>query len=109
MRLHVEDLFFSESPSLKLKLLNLEKDPACFCLWEDQPIDSSQRKWTVGASLISLSLEIRNDSTGLLSSLNTSSSCWCVELKDARVEEATATADGSPLLIRSTGFYTDPI
>lgn len=99
-RLHVEDLFFSESPSLKLKLLNLEKDPACFCLWEDQPIDSSQKKWTAGASLISLSLETRNDSTGFLSSLNTSSGCWrCVELKDARVEGAMATADGSPLLI----------
>ncbi|KAF5948784.1 hypothetical protein HYC85_014741 [Camellia sinensis] len=99
-RLHVEDLFFSESPSLKLKLLNLEKDPACFCLWEDQPIDSSQKKWTAGASLISLSLETRNDSTGLLSYLNTSSGCWrCVELKDARVEGAMATADGSPLLI----------
>ncbi|GLT50333.1 hypothetical protein SLA2020_238250 [Shorea laevis] len=56
-RLHIEKLFFSESPSLKLKLLNLEKDPACFCLWECQPIDTSQKKWTAAASQLSLYLE----------------------------------------------------
>ncbi|XP_058219969.1 uncharacterized protein LOC131330417 isoform X2 [Rhododendron vialii] len=99
-RLHIENLFFSESPSLSLNLLNLEKDPACFCLWEDQPVDASQKKWCTGASLLSLSLETCDDATGLQSSLNSSSGLWkCVELKDARVEVAMATADGSPLII----------
>lgn len=98
-RLHIENLFFSESPSLTLKLLNLEKDPACFCLWEDQPIDASQKKWTTGASLLSLSLETCDDATGLQSSVKSSSPLWkCVELKDACVEVAMATADGSPLI-----------
>ncbi|KAI8552742.1 hypothetical protein RHMOL_Rhmol06G0290500 [Rhododendron molle] len=99
-RLHIENLFFSESPSLSLKLLNLEKDPACFCLWEDQPVDASQKKWCTGASLLSLSLETCDDATGLQSSPNSSSGLWkCVELKDACVEVAMATADGSTLII----------
>lgn len=97
-RLHIENLFFSESPLLKLRLLNLEKDPACFCLWEGQPIDASQKKWTAGASVISLSLETFNDSTKVQSSFSRSSDLWrCVELKDACFEVAMATADGSPL------------
>ncbi|POO00472.1 UHRF1-binding protein 1-like [Trema orientale] len=97
-RLHIENLFFSESPSLKLKLLNLEKDPACFCLWEGQPVDASQKKWTTGASDLSLSLETSTGLTGFQSSLNCASGLWrCVELKDARIEVAMVTADGSPL------------
>ncbi|KAL2496190.1 hypothetical protein Fot_39947 [Forsythia ovata] len=99
-RLHIEDLMFSESPSLKLRLLNLEKDAACFCLWEGQPVDSSQKKLTAVASLISLSLETCNDSTGGGSSLMESSGLWrCVEMKDLRLEVAMVTADGSPLTI----------
>ncbi|XP_068310043.1 uncharacterized protein [Pyrus communis] len=97
-RLHIENLLFSESPSLKLRLLNLEKDPACFCLWEDQPIDASQKKWSARASHISLSLEKCTKSAGLQSSLDGNSGTWrCVELKDACVEVAMVTADGSPL------------
>ncbi|XP_051133580.1 uncharacterized protein LOC127253177 isoform X2 [Andrographis paniculata] len=94
-RLHIEDLIFSESPSLILKLLNLEKDPACFCLWESQPIDASQKKLATGASLISLSLETGHKTT------RSNSSCedlWrCVEMKDLCLEVAMVTADGSPL------------
>ncbi|KAM7495534.1 hypothetical protein LguiB_030143 [Lonicera macranthoides] len=98
-RLHIENLFFSESPSLELKLLNLEKDPACFSFWEDQPIDASQKKWTAGASLVSLSLETYNDSTGIRNSTKSSSELWrCVELKGGCIEVAMATADGSPLI-----------
>ncbi|KAA8526938.1 hypothetical protein F0562_008833 [Nyssa sinensis] len=98
-RLHIQNLFFLESPSIKLKLLNLEKDPACFCLWEDQPIDASQKKWTIGASLLDLSLETCNGSTGVQNSLISSSGLWrCVELKDACIEVAMATADGSSLI-----------
>ncbi|KAJ8542939.1 hypothetical protein K7X08_005462 [Anisodus acutangulus] len=97
-RLHIEDFILSESPTLKLGLLNLEKDPACFCLWKDQPIDGSQKKWSAGASVISLSLQTCNDATGLQNSLALSSNLWrCVELKGACLEVAMATADGSPL------------
>lgn len=97
-RLHIENLFFSESPSLKLRLLNLDKDPACFCLWKGQPIDASQKKWTTRASHLSLSLETCSVSAGLQSSLNGTSGLWrCVELKDACIEVAMVTADGSPL------------
>lgn len=97
-RLHIENMFFSESPSLKLKLLNLEKDPACFCLWEGQPVDASQKKWTTGASELSLSLETLTGLTGLQGSLNHTSGLWrCVELKDACIQVAMVTADGSPL------------
>ncbi|KAJ8532603.1 hypothetical protein K7X08_012526 [Anisodus acutangulus] len=97
-RLHIEDFILSESPTLKLGLLNLEKDPACFCLWEDQPIDGSQKKWSAGASVISLSLRTCKDATGLQNSLALSSNLWrCVELKGGCLEVAMATADGSPL------------
>ncbi|KAH9803349.1 Chorein N domain-containing protein [Citrus sinensis] len=96
-RLHIKKLFFSESPSLKLRLLHLEKDPACFCLWEDQPIDASQRKWTAGASHLSLSLETCTSITG---SQNSNSGLWkCVELKDACIEVAMVSADGKPLTV----------
>ncbi|KAL3508536.1 hypothetical protein ACH5RR_027937 [Cinchona calisaya] len=90
--LHIENLFFSESPSLELGLLNLEKDPACFCLWEGQPIDASQKKWTSGATLISLSLETSSDSARVSPGL------WrCVDIKGACLEAALATVDGRPL------------
>ncbi|XWS27897.1 hypothetical protein CRYUN_Cryun25bG0019500 [Craigia yunnanensis] len=99
-RLHIEKLFFSESPSLKLKLLNLEKDPACFSLWDGQPIDASLKKWTAGASQLTLSLETTASLTGLQSSLGWSSGLWrCVELKDASIEVAMASADGNPLTV----------
>lgn len=98
-RLHIENLFFSEAPSLRLRLLNLEKDPACFCLWEGQPVDASQKKWTARASYLSLSLETCIGLIRLQSSLDSESGLWrCVELRDACVEVAMATADGSPLI-----------
>ncbi|CAN1325832.1 UHRF1-binding protein 1-like [Linum perenne] len=97
-RLHIENLFFSESPSLKLRLLKLEKDPACFCLWPGQPIDASQKKWTVGASCLSLFLDTSASSSELSDSRVPASELWrCVELKDASVEVAMVSPDGSPL------------
>ncbi len=97
-RLHIESLFFSESPSLNLRLLNLEKDPACFCLWEGQTIDASQKKWTTKASQLSLSLETCSGLSRVQNSLDWSSDLWkCVELEDVCIEVAMATADGSPL------------
>lgn len=98
-RLRIENLFFLDSPSLILKILNLEKDPACFCLWEGQPIDASQKKWTAGAFQVTLSLEVCTDKPPHQSSLGWTSGLWrCVDLKDARIEVAMVTADGNPLL-----------
>lgn len=86
-KLHIENLSFSESPSLKLTLLNLEKDPSCFSLWDGQPVDASQKKWTTEISQLSLSLEMIN---GLTKN--------CAELNNACIEVAMVTEDGSPLL-----------
>ncbi|XP_073127595.1 uncharacterized protein [Henckelia pumila] len=97
-RLHIQDLMLSESPSLKPRLLNLERDPACFCLWKGQPVDASQRKLTASASLICLALETENSSTGKDNSLLESPDLWrCLEMKDVCLEVAMVTADGSPL------------
>ncbi|KAL4554897.1 hypothetical protein LXL04_037506 [Taraxacum kok-saghyz] len=96
-KLHIKDLFFHESPSLRLKLLHLEKDPACFSFWKGQPIDSSQKKSTAGASLINLSL-LSHSTTGIGDSDSDSGFGFqCVEVKDACVQVAMVTADGSPM------------
>ncbi|XP_057454371.1 uncharacterized protein LOC130745938 isoform X2 [Lotus japonicus] len=98
-RLHVENLLFLDSPSMKLRILNLEKDPACFCLWEDQPIDASQKKWAASASHLTLSLEASTGTLRHQNSLGWTAGMWrCVDLKDACIEVAMVTADGSPLL-----------
>ncbi|KAJ4981286.1 hypothetical protein NE237_032123 [Protea cynaroides] len=98
-RLHIENLFFLESPKVKPRLLNLEKDPACFCLWDGQPIDASQKKWMTRTSHISLSLETCSGLTAHQSSFDWSPGLWkCVELDDACIEAAMATADESPLI-----------
>ncbi|XP_010466275.1 PREDICTED: uncharacterized protein LOC104746489 [Camelina sativa] len=98
-RLHIENLSFAESPTLKVRLLNLEKDPACFCLWPGQPIDASQKKWTAGASHFSLALETSPNSTELQSSRGPEMGLWnCVEGKDMCIEVAMVSADGKPLI-----------
>ncbi|KAG9454208.1 hypothetical protein H6P81_007112 [Aristolochia fimbriata] len=97
-RLHVENLFISESPAIKFQLLKLEKDPSCFSFWEGQPVDSSQKKLLAKASHVSLSLETSSSSVDPKSSPNWSAGLWrCVELHDACFETAVATSDGSPL------------
>lgn len=97
-RLHVEDLVMSQSPRLKFAVLNLDKDPACFSLWEDQPVDASQKKWTTRASLLSLSLETGSKMEHK-SLPNWFDGLWrCVELHEACFEAAMVTADGSPLI-----------
>lgn len=96
-RLHVEDLYFCQSPSAKCPLLNLDRDPACFLLWEYQPVDASQMKWATRASHLSLSLETSSTSNGQRAVRD--SNLWkCIELDDIRFEAAMVTADGSPLL-----------
>ncbi|KAI7737695.1 hypothetical protein M8C21_011867, partial [Ambrosia artemisiifolia] len=97
-RLHIENLYLSESPSMKVGLLNLEMDAACFCMWEGQPIDSSMRKWTAGASLIGLSLDTCNNPIGRHNSQLNSSEPWrCAEMKGVCVQAAMVTSNGSPL------------
>lgn len=99
-RLHVEDLLFTQSASVKCKLLNLSRDPACFSLWEDQPIDASQRKWTTQVSHLSLSLETCKGSKDYKDEANWSAGLWrCVELHEACFEAAMVTADGRPLVV----------
>lgn len=99
-RLHVEDLFFTQSPAVKCKLLNLGKDPACFSLWEGQPIDSSQKKWATRASHLSLSLETVDRLTDQKDAADWSAGLWrCVELHEACIEAAMVTADGGPLVV----------
>ncbi|XP_017605641.1 uncharacterized protein LOC108452371 isoform X2 [Gossypium arboreum] len=96
-RLHFEKLFFCESPSLNLKLLNLEKDPACLSVWDGQPVDASLIKWTAEVSQVSLLLEPTACSTG---SPDWSSDLWkCVEVKDVCIELAMASTDGNPLTV----------
>ncbi|KAK1308836.1 hypothetical protein QJS10_CPA09g01308 [Acorus calamus] len=98
-RLHVENLVFLQSPAIKCRLLNLEKDPACFTMWEGQPFDASQKKWTTCASNLSISLETTGASTEDKNSSNSSTNLWrCVELNEACFEAAMATADGSTLV-----------
>ncbi|KAJ6807107.1 uncharacterized protein M6B38_173470 [Iris pallida] len=97
-RLHVKDLYFSQSPALKCALLNLDKDPACFSLWECQPVDASQRKWTMRVSHLSLSLETDRESKEQKGSADWSAGLWrCVELHEACFEAAMVTADGGPV------------
>lgn len=99
-RLHVADLYFLQSPSVRCNLLNLEKDPACFSFWEHQPVDSSQKKWTTRASQLSLSLETcGSSSTEQAGSANSTTGLWkCVEVQEACFEAAMVTPDGRPLV-----------
>ncbi|MQL98117.1 hypothetical protein Taro_030820 [Colocasia esculenta] len=98
-RLHVEDLLFSHSPSVRCKLLNLEKDPACFSLWDGQPIDASQKKLITQVSHLAISLETCGGLTEQKISSYLSPGLWtCVELQKACFEAAMVTADGSPLV-----------
>ncbi|KAL8226492.1 hypothetical protein R6Q57_016324 [Mikania cordata] len=97
-RLQIQNIYFSESPSLKLGLLNLDMDAACFCMWESQPIDSSQKKWTAGASLIGLCLDTCNNLIGGSNSQLNSSELWrYMEMKGVCVQVAMVTSDGSQL------------
>ncbi|KAK8966518.1 hypothetical protein KSP40_PGU008135 [Platanthera guangdongensis] len=99
-KLHVADLIFLQSPSIKSNLLNLEKDPACFSFWESQPIDASQKKWTTQASHLSLSLQTHDRIAAKhTNSSNLSAGLWkCIEVHEACFEAAMVTPDGSPLL-----------
>uniref|UniRef100_A0A1D1ZAH3 UHRF1-binding protein 1-like n=1 Tax=Anthurium amnicola TaxID=1678845 RepID=A0A1D1ZAH3_9ARAE len=98
-RLHVEDLFFSQSPSVKCKLLNLDKDPVCFSLWKGQPIDASHKKLITQVSHLAISLETCSGLAEQKIFPDLPPNFWtCVELQKACFEAAMLTADGSPLV-----------
>lgn len=98
-RLGLKNLVFSQSPSLKCSLLNLDKDPVCFSFWPYQPIDASQKKWTTQASYISLSLETYNELSAQKKHSDFSLDLWtCVEVQDMCFEAAMVTCDGTPLM-----------
>lgn len=99
-RFHVEDFVFVQSPSLSLKTLDLDKDPACFMLWQGQPIDASQRRWVMRAMHLSVALEtgINNPASGH-SELDWSFGLWrCIEMTEPCIEVAMVTGDGDPIL-----------
>ncbi|KAI4340058.1 hypothetical protein MLD38_024932 [Melastoma candidum] len=97
-KLLIKNLSFSESPFLKLRLLKLEKDPACFCLWPDQPVDASQKKWSAEVSLLTLSLESPSEFNGVEQfNDNTVNQFECIVIKDASIQAAMLTSDGKPI------------
>ena len=99
-RLHVKDFIFIQSPSLNLKTLDLEKDPACFMLWQGQPVDASQRKWVMRAMHMEVALEMGDfDVSNGQPARDWSSSLWsCVEMSEPCIEMAMVTGDGDPIL-----------
>eukprot|EP00850_Spirogloea_muscicola_P001672 SM000006S19437 [mRNA] locus=s6:755889:763182:+ [translate_table: standard] len=86
-RLHLQDLVICEDPSLRFRLLQVEKDAACFSLWPDQPVNTSSMRISMSAGTITFALESEGDS----------SLWWCVEAYEWAAEIAMVTADGSPL------------
>ncbi|KAG5398080.1 hypothetical protein IGI04_019894 [Brassica rapa subsp. trilocularis] len=98
-KLHIENLSFVESPTLKVRLLNLKKDPACFSLWPGQPIGASQKKWIAGVSHFSLALETSLNSSEPQNTGGLDMGLWnCVEGKDVSLDVAMVSADGKPLI-----------
>lgn len=100
VRLHVKDFIFVQSPSLNFKTLELEKDPACFMLWQGQPIDASQRRWVMRAMQMSVALETGNyDAMDGQCELGLSAGLWrCIEMTEPCIEVAMVTGDGDPIL-----------
>ncbi|MCO5611961.1 hypothetical protein L7F22_066221 [Adiantum nelumboides] len=100
-RLHVDDFVFVQSPSLSLKSLELDKDPACFMLWQGQAIDASQRRWVMRALHLSVALETDIlDATGGALESDWSSDLWrCIEMAEPCIEAAMVTGDGEPILM----------
>ncbi|XP_024386445.1 uncharacterized protein [Physcomitrium patens] len=100
-RLHVEGFMIAQSPFLGFRLLNLEKDAACFTMWKGQPVDSSQQRWVMRASHLSIALETSscNDNVQNETAADWAAGLWrCVEMHELHLESAMATADGGPLI-----------
>eukprot|EP00850_Spirogloea_muscicola_P019215 SM000186S04133 [mRNA] locus=s186:152262:159568:+ [translate_table: standard] len=89
-RLHLQDLVVCQDPSLRFRLLQVEKDAACFSLWPDQPVNTSSMRISMSAGSVTFALESGGHDSGL----------WrCVEADEWVAEIAMVTADGSPLVL----------
>ncbi|KAI4390105.1 hypothetical protein MLD38_002253 [Melastoma candidum] len=97
----VNSLFFMLKEldlTVPLELLKLEKDPACFCLWPDQPVDASQKKWSAEVSMLTLSLESPSMFNGAERfNDQTVNQLECIVIKDASIQAAMFTSDGKPI------------
>lgn len=97
-RLHVEGFMLAQSPFLSFKLLNLDEDPSCFAFWKGQPVDSSQQRWVMRASQLSIALETEGCYDHAQSDEWAAGLWRCVVMADPCIEAAMVTADGKPLL-----------
>eukprot|EP00850_Spirogloea_muscicola_P005400 SM000024S07862 [mRNA] locus=s24:978272:985570:+ [translate_table: standard] len=89
-RLHLQDLVVCQDPSLRFRLLQVEKDAACFSLWPDQPVNTSSMRISMSAGHVTFALESEGHDSSL----------WrCVEADEWAAEIAMVTADGSPLAL----------
>lgn len=43
-RLRVEGFMMARSPFLNFRMLNIDKDPACYSMWKGQPVESNHRR-----------------------------------------------------------------
>ncbi|MCO5607171.1 hypothetical protein L7F22_061364 [Adiantum nelumboides] len=99
-QLHVDDFVFVQSLSLKLKSLELNKDPAYFMLWQGQPFDGSQRRWVMHAMHLIVALETTIlDATGGVLEFDWPLGIWmCIEMAKPYIEAAMVIGDGEPIL-----------
>ncbi|KAL3677521.1 hypothetical protein R1sor_027469 [Riccia sorocarpa] len=99
-RLHVEGFMVAQSPFLGFRILDLDSDPACYPFWKGQPVDSSQQRWVMRATHISLALETGScDDSAQNSSADWDTGLWrCVVLAEPCLEAAMVTGDGKPLV-----------
>ncbi|KAL2636205.1 hypothetical protein R1flu_007684 [Riccia fluitans] len=99
-RLHVEGFMVAQSPFLGFRILDLDSDPACYPFWKGQPVDSSQQRWVMRATHISLALETGScDDSAQNSGTDWDAGLWrCVVLAEPCLEAAMVTGDGKPLI-----------
>ncbi|BBN03845.1 hypothetical protein MPTK1_3g00020 [Marchantia polymorpha subsp. ruderalis] len=100
VRLHVEGFMVAQSPFLTFRMLDLDGDPACFPFWKGQPVDSSQQRWVMRSTHISVALETgRCDDSAQNSSTDWDAGLWrCVVMAEPCLEAAMVTGDGKPLI-----------
>lgn len=98
-RLHIENLSIAESPTLKVRVLNLEKDPACFALWPGQPLTPAKRNGQLESHILVWLWKHLPTLLNLRILLVWKWVLWnCVEGKDVSLEVAMVSADGKPLI-----------
>ncbi|GBG85324.1 hypothetical protein CBR_g39891 [Chara braunii] len=99
-QLYIDGLSLIHDPSLKYRVLQMDKDAACYLFWEGQPADNSQWRFAITAVSISAALETgRCDDLGSNVGERTSGLWRCLEVQNPCVEVAMATQDGSPITV----------